>query len=186
MSRVGKKPINIPPGVSVELQGDELIVKGPKGEEKLKLHPNVKVLVKDNEILVSVKDPEEKKDRALWGLFARLINNQIQGVTHGFEKKLELHGIGFKANLEGNTLVLEVGFSHPVRVELPKGIEATVEKNIITFKGTNKQLVGEIAAQVRAIRKPEPYKGKGIRYLGEIIRRKPGKAAKAAGAAGGK
>lgn len=184
MSRIGKKPVAIPKGVMVELQGQEILIKGPKGEKKITLHRDVNVVLKDDKIFVSVRNPDEKKDRALWGLFRVLIANQIEGVEKGFEKKLELQGIGFKANIEGGKLVLEVGYSHPVYFKLPAGVEAAIDKNIITIKGIDKELVGAAAADIRAIKKPEPYQGKGIRYLGEVVRRKAGKAAKAAGVPG--
>ncbi len=185
MSRIGKKPIVIPKNVTVTVTDDSVVAKGPKGEQKITLHPHVLVSVQEGEALVSVKNPEDKRDRSLWGLFRALVANQIEGVANGFEKKLEMQGVGFKANMQGKNLILEIGFSHPVAMELPTGIEAAVEKNIITIKGSNKQAVGEFAASVRAQKKPEPYQGKGIRYVGEVVRKKAGKAAKAAGAAGG-
>ncbi len=177
MSRIGKKPIEIPAGVDVKLEQDQIIVKGKNGELKQEILPIVKVEVKDNQILLKVKDPEDKRQKALWGLFGSLIKNMIIGVTEGYEKKLEVVGVGFKVNLQGDTLVLNVGYSHPVEFKLPKGISANVEKNTISISGIDKQLVGETAAQIRRIRKPEPYKGKGIKYADEIIKKKVGKAA---------
>lgn len=182
MSRIGKKPIQIPQGVNVETRENFIIVKGPKGENKVALHPHVKIVKTDDNITVSVHNPENKADKSLWGLFRALIANQVIGVTTGFEKKLEMQGVGFKANVQGKSLVLEVGFSHQVNIEIPSGLEASVEKNVINIKGIDKELVGAFAARVRAIKKPEPYQGKGIRYVGEVVRRKAGKAAKAAGA----
>lgn len=182
MSRIGKKSIAVPANVTVTIEGDTVKVKGPKGEDLLRLHPNVHVSLEAGELAVTVNNPEEKQDRALWGLHRALLANMVRGVGQPFEKKLEMVGVGYKVALQGRKLVLEVGFSHPVEVELPEGITATVEKNVITLTGVNKQQVGEMAAQIRAIRKPEPYKGKGIKYVGEVIRRKAGKAAKAAGA----
>lgn len=182
MSRIGKKIIILPAGVDVRISGQEVAIKGPKGEEKIVLHPHVKAVLQGSELSVSVANPEEKNDRALWGLFRALLAGQIEGVVKGFEKKLEMQGVGFKASLKDKKLILEVGFSHLVEINLPDGVEATIEKNIIIIKGINKNTVGAFAAKVRAVRKPEPYQGKGIRYLGEVVRRKAGKAAKAAGA----
>jgi large subunit ribosomal protein L6 len=182
MSRIAKKPIIIPEGVTLKLEADLLRIKGPKGELSQKIHPLVNIEEKEKQIWVTVKQPEVKQQKALWGLFARLIANMIKGVTLGYEKKLEVIGVGFKVALQGNKLVLNVGFSHPVDFPLPEGIKANVEKNIIILNGIDKQLIGETAAQIRRIRKPEPYKGKGIKYSDEIIRKKVGKAAiKAAG-----
>lgn len=180
MSRVGKKPLQIPSGVTLTVTGQEVRVKGPKGELTFTLHPSVSAAVVDGTLGVTVKDPENVEDRALWGLSRRLIENMVVGVTQGYEKKLEINGIGFKAALAGQNLKLEVGFSHDVDFAIPAGIKVTVEKNIISVSGIDKQLVGEIAANIRAIKKPEPYKGKGIKYVDETIRRKAGKAAKAA------
>lgn len=177
MSRLGKLPIELKEGVQVKLDGGFVIVKGPKGELREKLHPKVKVEVNDKEVKVSVNNPEEKKEKALWGLFASLIRNMVKGVKDGFEKKLEINGIGFKAAVNGRKLILNVGFSHPVEYNLPEGINAQVDGNIIIISGASKQLVGEVAAQVRRIKKPEPYKGKGIKYVEEVIIRKEGKTA---------
>lgn len=174
MSRIGKKPIEIPKGVEVKIEDNVVIVKGPKGELQKKIRPEIKVEVKENEILVS-PEKETKKTNAFWGLTRTLIFNMIKGVTEGYEKKLEIQGVGYKTNLEGEDLVLQVGFSHPVKIDKVEGIKFEVEKNIITISGIDKELVGQIAAKIRKVRKPEPYKGKGIRYLGEEVRRKPGK-----------
>jgi large subunit ribosomal protein L6 len=175
MSRIGKLPIKIPAGVNASIIGDYISVSGPKGELKEKTVSSVIIVIAEGEIKVSVKNPEEKNDRALWGLYASLIKNMIQGVTAGYEKKLEINGVGYRASASGKKLVLNVGYSHPVEFDLPSGIEASVAGNVITVSGIDKQLVGETAAQIRKIRKPEPYKGKGIKYSGEIIRRKAGK-----------
>jgi large subunit ribosomal protein L6 len=185
MSRLGKKPIKIPAGVTINLSDSEISVKGPKGELKSKLVPHVKVSFdkEKNEITTSVENSEKKDLRARWGLAVRLIQGMIAGVIGGFEKKLEMVGIGFKVSQTGNKLVLEVGFSHPVNFELPPGISAKIEKNIITISGIDKQLVGEMAARIRRIKRPEPYKGKGIKYVDEVIKRKAGKAAKTGAAA---
>jgi large subunit ribosomal protein L6 len=180
MSRIGKKPIEIPKDLEVVLKGDELTVKGPKGSLGLKLRPEILVEIKDNYIFVRPK-AENKKSRAFWGMTRSLINNMIEGVCKGYQKKLEIRGVGWKAHLEGDKLVLSVGFSHPVEIKRPEGIEFLIEKNIITVSGINKQLVGNVAAKIRAVRPPEPYKGKGIRYLDEVVKRKVGKKAVTAG-----
>ncbi|HTK05226.1 MAG TPA: 50S ribosomal protein L6 [Candidatus Eisenbacteria bacterium] len=183
MSRVGKKPLTIPSGVTVAVTEDSVAVKGPKGQLSLALLPSVKVSQEGNELTVSVKDPENVKHRALWGLFRRLIENMVVGVTKGYDIKLEINGIGFKASTQGKNLKLDVGFSHEVDFAIPEGTSVTVEKNVITVSGIDKQLVGETAAQIRRIKKPEPYKGKGIKYADEQVRRKAGKAAKTGSAA---
>lgn len=180
MSRIGKKPIMIPPGVTVTITGDEVSVKGPKGELARKMHPDLRLEVKGREIAVSPVR-ESKNSRALWGLWRQLIANMVLGTAQGFAKKLELEGIGYRANLEGANLVMQLGFSHPVRFSAPPGITFSVEKNVITVAGEDKELVGQTAARIRGIRPPEPYKGKGIRYQGEIVRRKAGKKAVAGG-----
>ena len=177
MSRVGKKPIVLPEGVEAEIKPDQAVIKGPKGTLTLKLHPLVKLIKEDKTLKVEVVHPEVKKERSLWGLFGSLLKNMVEGVTKGFEEKLEMSGIGFKAELKGQKLILSIGFSHTVDFAIPEGIEASVDKEIITIKGIDKILVGEIAARLRALKKTEPYKGKGIKYVGEIIRRKAGKAA---------
>jgi len=180
MSRLGVKPIVIPAGVTVKNDGGLITVKGPKTELSLKLHPHVTFSMEGSEGKVTVAEPEAKFDRSLWGLSRKLIANMISGVTAGFTKQLELVGVGFKVSVAGNKVNLDLGFSHPIAFELPKGVEAKAEKNILTLSGSDKQLVGQVAAQIRKLRKPEPYKGKGIRYVGEIVRQKAGKAAKAA------
>jgi large subunit ribosomal protein L6 len=184
MSRIGKKPVTIPAGVTVQINDETLKVKGPKGELVLSIHPKVKIEQKDNEVLVSVKHEDNKQERALWGLFRALINNMVVGVTTGFTKILEINGVGYKAAMTGRKLVLNLGYSHPIEMEVPEGLEAKVEKNVITITGSDRQAVGQFAAVVRSQRKPEPYKGKGIKYNDETIRRKAGKVVKAVG--GGK
>jgi len=176
MSRIGKKPIQIPAGVQVAVEGQKITVKGPKGELHKEIHPDINIEKTDKEIKVSIKK-ETKKSAGLWGLSRTLIFNLIEGVTKGYEKKLDIQGVGFKANVEAGDLVLTVGFSHPVKVKKAEGITFSVEKNIITIAGQNKELVGQTADKIRKIRKPEPYKGKGIRYLGEVVRKKVGKKA---------
>lgn len=185
MSRVGKKPIEIPGAVEVKIDGPKVIVKGPKGELQREVRPEVRVETKEGKIFVSpVK--ETKQTKAFWGLTRTLIFNMLKGVTEGYEKKLEIQGVGYRANLEGEDLVLQVGFSHPVKIKKPEGIEFSVEKNIITVFGINKELVGQTTAKIRKIRPPEPYKGKGIRYFGEQVKRKAGKKVVTAGAPGTK
>ncbi|KKT17829.1 MAG: 50S ribosomal protein L6 [Candidatus Nealsonbacteria bacterium RIFCSPHIGHO2_01_FULL_43_31] len=174
MSRIGKKPIEILAGVEVKILGQQVSVKGPKGELFLKVRPEIKVEMKDGKILVFTENEEA---RAFWGLTRALLANMVQGVVKNFEKKLEIVGVGNKAVMEGQTLVLSVGFSHPVKVPAPQGIAFSAEKNIITVQGTDRGLVGQTAANIRKIRPPEPYKGKGIRYFGEQIKLKEGKRA---------
>lgn len=180
MSRLGKKPISIPVGVETKIVEDQIIIKGPKGEIKQKIHPLVIINIENNNLKISVTNPENKKQKALWGTFVRLIQNMIEGVTKGFEKKLQLVGIGFRAQVSGDKLVLNIGFSHPIDYQIPSSVKISVDKDIITISGIDKQLVGEVAAQIRKLKKPEPYKGMGIRYLGEVIRKKAGKKAVAA------
>jgi len=177
MSRLGKLPIELPEGTQVKIEDGFVVIKGPKGKLKEKLHQLVKVDIGDKELKVTVVDQENKKEKALWGLYRSLINNMAVGVTKGYEKKLEINGVGYRAAVSGNKLTLNVGYSHPVDYTLPEDITAAVEGNIVTISGIDKQLVGNVAAQIRKIRKPEPYKGKGIKYVDEVIRRKVGKAA---------
>lgn len=180
MSRVGKKPIEIPNDVEVTLGDVEYGVKGPKGTLAVKTHPHVIVSREGDTLTLTVKDETNVKDKALWGLYNRLLQNAILGVTKGFEKKLEVNGVGYKVAVQGKVLKFEVGFSHEVLFDIPEEIDVVVEKNIITVTGIDKQQVGEVAARIRRVKKPEPYKGKGIKYMDEVIRRKAGKAAKAA------
>ena len=181
MSRIGKQPIAIPQGVTVTNDAGVLTVQGPKGKLTQVLHPNVTVTQTDGVLMITVVDPTIPKNHALWGLFQRLVENMVIGTTKGFERQLEVNGVGYKVAHSGNKLTLNLGFSHPIDFELPVGIDAKVEKNSITIMGTDKQVVGEIAAQIRRLRKPEPYKGKGIKYSDEVIRRKAGKTGKAGG-----
>ncbi len=179
MSRIGKKPIILPSGVEATLKDGEVVIKGPKGTLTVALHPAIKVVqIEDPKSLeVQIADETVKKASALWGLMRQLIANAVDGVQKPFEKSLEFVGVGFRVSISGNKLNIEVGFSHPVEFVLPPGIEGKVDKQILTLSGIDKQLVGEIAAQIRRIRPPEPYKGKGIKYVDEVIRRKAGKAA---------
>lgn len=176
MSRIGKKPVAIPGGVSVAVSGERVTVKGPKGTLERPFRSEISIEVKDKEVLVSPKR-RTKLARALWGTYASHIKNMIEGTTQGFIKKLEVQGIGYKAAVQGGDLVLSLGFSHPVSFKAPEGITFGVEKNIITVSGIDKEKVGMAASRVRELKKPEPYKGKGIRYVGEIVRRKAGKKA---------
>lgn len=181
MSRIGKLPINIPSGVTVEVTNGVITVKGTKGELKKNLHPNITLEINDNKLSVKRLN-DEKENRALHGLFRSLIANMIEGVTKGFEKRLEIIGVGYRANPSKNKITLTLGYSHPVEYTAPQGIEFKLDeeaKNIIIITGIDKEIVGEVAAKVRSYRKPEPYKGKGIRYQGEYVARKAGKAAAA-------
>ena len=177
MSRIGKQPITIPEGVEVKVEPGKVIVNGPRGELSQDIHRLVVVEKKDNQLLISVKNSDEKSQKSLWGLFQRLIANMVIGVTKGFSKQLEINGVGYKAAVQDDTLILHLGYSHPVEYKISKEVQIEVEKNIITISGVDKQLVGQIAAEIRSLRKPEPYKGKGIKYIDEVIRRKVGKAA---------
>lgn len=178
MSRIGKKPIAVPAGVTVEISPTALVVKGPKGELTQKLPPRLSVVKEGTDLFVKVVNEESTADRALWGTFGSIVKNMIQGVTEGYKKELEINGVGYKATMKGTSLSVEAGFTHAVEVTpLSKSIILSVEKNVITVQGPDKQQVGEMAAQIRRIKKPEPYKGKGIRYMTETIRRKAGKTA---------
>jgi len=177
MSRIGKMPIKLPEGIQASIEDGFIIVKNSKGELKQKIHELVIVEIKDGNITVDVKNKDSKKEKAFWGLFRSLINNMVEGLEKGFEKKLEVNGVGYKVSVSGQKLILNVGYSHSVEMEIPEGIKAEVEKNLITISGIDKQKVGEVSANIRKVRKPEPYKGKGIKYLDEIIRRKEGKSA---------
>lgn len=178
MSRIGKQPIPIPNNIEVQIEGQEVLLKGPKGEQKLKLTKEIKLQKKESEIVLSLA-VNTRKARALWGLWRTLFNNAILGLMDGFKKELEIIGIGFKGEIKGENLVLNLGFSHPVEYKIPKGVIIEVSKGIISVEGIDKQKVGQVAAEIRGLKKPEPYKGKGIRYLGERVKLKPGKAGKA-------
>jgi large subunit ribosomal protein L6 len=181
MSRIGKKPVFLVSGVDVEINGQQVTVKGPKGSLSFVVHPHATVKVEEVEgvkaLVTTVSDPE-REDRAVWGTVRALLANMVEGVTKGFSKTLELNGVGFKMALKGDTLAFALGFSHEVTYPVPAGIEIKIENNLLTVSGIDAQLVGRVAADVRALKKPEPYKGKGFRYTDEIIRRKAGKAAK--------
>lgn len=179
MSRVGKKSILVPEGVEVNIQDDHLNIKGPRGFLELDYDSRLKVEKQENIISVLRRNPKDRarQTKALWGLTRNLINNIILGVSEGFEKKLEIQGVGYRANVQDKKLVLDLGFSHAVEYPIPDGIEIKVEKNIISVFGIDKQEVGQVAAEIRFLRPPEPYKGKGIRYVDEYVRRKVGKKA---------
>jgi large subunit ribosomal protein L6 len=181
MSRIGRKPVALPSGVEVDIKGNLVTVKGSKGELKYKFLPEVTVTVEGSNIIVARKDDSDDA-RARHGLTRVLINNMVIGVSEGYEKKLEIIGVGYKAQVKGKVLVLNLGHSHPINFDIPAGIEILQDeknKNLVTVKGIDKQLVGQVASDIRELRPPEPYKGKGVRYTDEFVRRKAGKAAAA-------
>ena len=174
MSRIGKKPVALPKGVTASVSNGMVTVKGPKGELKLKLAPDVDAALKDNTIALTPKATE--RARAMWGMQRTLVNNLIEGVTHGYTAKLEISGVGYRAAVQGKNLQLQLGFSHDVQYPIPAGIQIVCEKPTnVTITGIDKQLVGQVAAEIRAYRPPEPYKGKGVKYADEYVRRKEGK-----------
>ncbi|EFI32998.1 ribosomal protein L6 [Desulfonatronospira thiodismutans ASO3-1] len=177
MSRIGIEPIKIPQGVEITQHSSMIDVKGPKGQLSVDLDPRISINIEGQTLQVQKAD-DSIKAREQWGLRRTLINNAVQGVHQGFKKSLDVIGVGYKVDLQGNTLVLNVGYSHPVHIELPGGVEGSVEKNRITLSGIDKQLVGETAAKIRRVRPPEPYKGKGIRYENEEVKQKAGKSGK--------
>jgi large subunit ribosomal protein L6 len=175
MSRIGKKPVTVPQGVTLDLKGSEVAVKGPKGELRRQLHPEMQLALENGTFTVS-RPSEEKKHKALHGLTRTLVQNMVDGVSKGFSRTLEIQGVGYKAEAKPYGVNLIVGFSHPVKYEAPKGIKISVENNtVVKIEGADKEKVGQVASELRAVRPPEPYKGKGIRYQGEQIRRKAGK-----------
>lgn len=176
MSRIGRNPIPVPTGVTVEIKDDMVNATGPKGTLAVRLLPGLKLEQEDGIIRLSKIYDDEERQRT-YGLMRTLINNIVVGVSEGYQRQLEVNGVGYRANVAGNTLNLSLGYSHPIAFNLPAGIEAKVDRNVITITGADKQLVGQVAANIRALRKPEPYKGKGIKYIEEHIRRKAGKAA---------
>ena len=178
MSRIGKLPISIPDGVEVKLEGNVLTAKGPKGTETVEFPSEIEVVINEKEVVVN-RCAEDRKSRSLHGLFRTLISNAIVGVKTPFEKKLEIVGVGYRAAMQGSAINLSLGYSHPVIIEPPAGITIAVEANTkVTVSGTNKQMVGDVAAKIRSKRPPEVYKGKGVRYEGEYVRRKAGKTGK--------
>ena len=175
MSRIGKKPVTVPQGVTLDLKGSEVAVKGPKGELRRTLHPEMRLALADGTFTVA-RPSEEPRHKALHGLTRTLVQNMIDGVSKGFVKTLEIQGVGYKAEAKPYGVNLIVGYSHPVKYEAPKGIKITVENNTtVKIEGADKEKVGQVAAELRAVRPPEPYKGKGVRYQGEQVRRKAGK-----------
>lgn len=179
MSRIGKLPVAIPSSVTVTFEQNIIKVKGNKGTLEFTPHSRVRIEIKNGNI-VAYRQSDEKLDKSLHGLTRTIIANMIKGVTDGFEKKLEIRGVGYRAQMEGKNLVLALGFSHPIKYTPPEGIHIDIDKekkNILTITGTDKQVVGQVAAKIRSYRKPEPYKGKGIRYVGEFVPKKAGKAA---------
>ncbi|MFT3740355.1 MAG: 50S ribosomal protein L6 [Breznakibacter sp.] len=182
MSRIGKLPIKLPSGVSVTLKGDTVTVKGPKGELTQQINPEISVSVEDGNVVVT-RPSDEKQHRSMHGLYRALINNMVVGVSQGFEKKLELVGVGYRAANTGQILELSLGYSHPIHIQLPPEVKVEAQTDrksnpIITLQSADKQLLGLVCAKIRSLRKPEPYKGKGVRFVGEVVRRKAGKSAK--------
>ena len=175
MSRIGRRPVKVPKGVTVTVQGRDVAVKGPKGELRKTFHPAVTVALEGDQIVVT-RSSDDKPIRALHGLTRALLRNMVLGVTAGYQKQLEIQGVGYKAEAKGTAVKLTVGFSHPVEYQAPKGVTIGVENNtVLNISGADKEAVGQVAAEIRKIRPPEPYKGKGIRYVGEHVRRKAGK-----------
>jgi large subunit ribosomal protein L6 len=175
MSRIGKKPVSLPKGVSAKVEGRSVSVKGPKGELKVKLVPEVDAAVTDAGVAITPRE-ETDRARAMWGMQRTLINNLVRGVTEGFSERLEISGVGYRAAVQGKNLQLQLGFSHDVLHPIPQGIQIVCEKpTMIMVSGIDKQLVGQVASEIRGYRPPEPYKGKGVKYAGEYVRRKEGK-----------
>jgi large subunit ribosomal protein L6 len=175
MSRIGRKPVTVPKGVTLQLEGNSVAVKGPRGELRRSLHPDMEIAFDKDQFTVS-RPSEEKRHKALHGLTRTLVQNMVEGVSKGFSKTLEIQGVGYKAEAKPYGVNLIVGYSHPVKYEAPKGIKISVDNNVVVkIEGADKELVGQVAAELRSVRPPEPYKGKGIRYQGEHVRRKAGK-----------
>jgi large subunit ribosomal protein L6 len=175
MSRIGRKPVTVPKGVTLELHGNTVAVKGPRGELRRTLHPEMQIALEKDQFTVA-RPSEEKRHKALHGLTRTLVQNMVDGVSKGFSKSLEIQGVGYKAEPKPYGVNLIVGYSHPVKYEAPKGIKISVDNNtMVKIEGADKELVGQVAAELRSVRPPEPYKGKGIRYVGEQVRRKAGK-----------
>jgi len=177
MSRIGKNPVTIPAEVNVSVEGNVIVFKKGSVQKDLDTKGNVVVKVENDQLVFTAKS-DDRQDRAYWGTYRALSANIIVGLTTGYQKQLEINGVGYRAAVKGNVLELQLGFSHPINYEFPKGLQITVEKNILTIKGDDKQVVGQVAAEVRSFRPPEPYKGKGVKYVEEHIRRKAGKTAK--------
>lgn len=179
MSRIGKQTIKVPEKVDVDISDYEIKVSGPKGELTREIHHLVNIEMNDDVISVDVENKNNKKERALWGTFSSHIQNMVEGVTEGFKKELEINGVGYRVKMKGNDIEVEAGFSQPVVYDIPDDIDASVDGKKIIVEGFDKELVGKVASEIRAIRPPEPYKGKGIKYVDETIRRKEGKTASA-------
>ena len=180
MSRIGKLPVPLPKGVKTNVTAGRVVVEGPKGKLEMSFDPEVEVTVEDGRLVVKRRD-DSRRARGLHGMTRKLISNMVTGVTQGFTRVLEINGVGYRADVKGNAIHLTLGFSHPILFQLPQGISAKVDKQtVITLEGSDKQLLGEVAAMIRELRPPEPYKGKGVKYAEETIRRKAGKAAGAA------
>lgn len=179
MSRIGRMPVTIPAGVTVDIQGNTVLVKGAKGELARSFDPEMDIKMEDGRVVVT-RPSDQRRHRAVHGLTRALLNNMVVGVSNGFTRVLDIQGVGYRAEVQGNNLVLHVGYSHPVVMEPPDGISFTTDKTgrTVTVLGVDKEMVGEIAARIRRVRPPEPYKGKGIRYMGERVRRKAGKTGK--------
>lgn len=176
MSRVGKAPVAIPSGVTVNVNGLDIAVKGKNGELKQKLSPDVTVEVKDGNVIILPIDKDSQRARAMWGTYRNVIRNMVEGVSAGFTTKLEINGVGYRAAVDKNYLTIALGFSHEIKYAIPAGIEIKCEKpTSIAISGADKRMVGQVASEIRALRKPEPYKGKGVRYENEYVRRKEGK-----------
>lgn len=181
MSRIGKQSITIPKGLEVSVQGSKVIFKGAKAQKELETHNRVNISLKDGVLSFGLKEDANAEGlnlNAFWGTYRALANNIVIGLTSGFTKQLEINGVGYKVALKGKILELSLGFSHPINYEIPAGVEVNIDKNIITLKGSDKQQIGQIASEIRAFRPPEPYKGKGVKYVEETILRKAGKTAK--------
>lgn len=177
MSRIGKQIIELPKGVEVNISGQDVTVKSSKGSLALTLPEGIGLDIQENQVVTTIANEQDQQQRMLWGTNASLVKNMVVGLSEGFKKELEVNGVGFKVALKGKNVELALGFSHPVIYALPEGITCEVEKNKITISGIDKQLVGQVASHIRGFKKPEPYKGKGIKYIDEVIRRKAGKAA---------
>ena len=177
MSRIGKKPITIPSGVEVSIDGTKLVVKKGNNSKELETFGRVDMKIEDGQVVMT-RVGETKESSAYWGTYRALLNNIIVGLNEGFEKSLEINGVGYRAAVKGNVLEMQLGFSHPINYEIADGIDITVEKNVIKVKGSDKQVVGQVASEIRGFRPPEPYKGKGVKYSDERIIRKAGKTAK--------
>ena len=176
MSRVGKQPVTVANGIDVSVEGTALVAKKGKLEKRLETHGRVEIAIDGSEVTFS-KVGEAKESSAFWGTYRALFANIIEGLDKGFAKSLEINGVGYRAAVQGKTLNLQLGFSHPIEFPIPEGVEITVEKNLIHIKGTDKQTIGQVAAEIRSFRPPEPYKGKGVKYTDEVIVRKAGKSA---------